>query len=379
MGKGGTFFRTVPLPPRAPNARRARVSRRRALQGKRTTGSGATACSTGREAKNGAPPRKATARGVGWQGAGLQGCLPRAADPLLALGRADGTTYVGRYREDKRSGHGVGKWPSGIVYDGRWLDNQFHGEGKLTWPRGCKVPGSYFVAVDREGNEVGRPPCAPRPASVSAPPPARRQPARQRLGGRVLCAAARRGAARAGAEAGRAERRAQSFVRGKVYQGRFVEGLKDGRGVLLFWDGSNYVGNFAKDTFEGRGVLKYENGDVYDGGWSGGVFDGLGKFAKGDGTETYSGEFCQAPTRPSARPLRRGGTGGAAARRGAAPCAPAPRCARRQPPAGPCGRAARPRARAPMRSNAHALAARARAAGRARGARHADLRQRGVV
>jgi len=75
-----------------------------------------------------------------------------------------------------------------------------------------------------------------------------------------------------------------------VYEGAFVGGVRVGRGLMKYTDGSSYdgdwkddkrhgsgklqstvgvyEGDWKADCREGKGVMKFTNGDVYDGHWS---------------------------------------------------------------------------------------------------------------
>ncbi|MBN3321658.1 JPH2 protein, partial [Atractosteus spatula] len=52
-------------------------------------------------------------------------------------------TYMGEWKNDKRSGYGVSERSSGLKYEGEWLDNQRHGYGCTTFPEGRKEEGKY--------------------------------------------------------------------------------------------------------------------------------------------------------------------------------------------------------------------------------------------
>ncbi|NXA34292.1 JPH2 protein, partial [Eudromia elegans] len=52
-------------------------------------------------------------------------------------------TYMGEWKNDKRSGFGVSERSSGLKYEGEWLDNVRHGYGCTTLPDGKKEEGKY--------------------------------------------------------------------------------------------------------------------------------------------------------------------------------------------------------------------------------------------
>ncbi|GCB70710.1 hypothetical protein scyTo_0001352 [Scyliorhinus torazame] len=58
----------------------------------------------------------------------------------------DATTtesYMGEWKNDKRSGYGVSERSSGLKYEGEWHDNVRHGYGCTTFPDGHKEEGKY--------------------------------------------------------------------------------------------------------------------------------------------------------------------------------------------------------------------------------------------
>ncbi|XP_001083346.2 junctophilin-2 isoform X1 [Macaca nemestrina] len=52
-------------------------------------------------------------------------------------------TYMGEWKNDKRSGFGVSERSSGLRYEGEWLDNLRHGYGCTTLPDGHREEGKY--------------------------------------------------------------------------------------------------------------------------------------------------------------------------------------------------------------------------------------------
>lgn len=52
-------------------------------------------------------------------------------------------TYMGEWKNDKRSGFGVSERSSGLRYEGEWLDNLRHGYGRTTLPDGHREEGKY--------------------------------------------------------------------------------------------------------------------------------------------------------------------------------------------------------------------------------------------
>ncbi|XP_043935490.1 junctophilin-3-like [Protopterus annectens] len=52
-------------------------------------------------------------------------------------------TYLGEWRNDKRTGFGVSQRSDGLKYEGEWVGNKRHGYGCMTFPDGTKEEGKY--------------------------------------------------------------------------------------------------------------------------------------------------------------------------------------------------------------------------------------------
>ncbi|XP_019629320.1 PREDICTED: junctophilin-1-like isoform X2 [Branchiostoma belcheri] len=52
-------------------------------------------------------------------------------------------TYMGEWKNDKRSGFGISQRSDGLRYEGEWLNNRKHGYGCTTYPNGAKEEGKY--------------------------------------------------------------------------------------------------------------------------------------------------------------------------------------------------------------------------------------------
>uniref|UniRef100_A0A3B4H5J1 Junctophilin 1b n=1 Tax=Pundamilia nyererei TaxID=303518 RepID=A0A3B4H5J1_9CICH len=67
-------------------------------------------------------------------------------DYLLLEDSVDATTtesYVGEWKNDKRSGFGISERSNGMKYEGEWLNNKRHGYGCTIFPNGTKEEGKY--------------------------------------------------------------------------------------------------------------------------------------------------------------------------------------------------------------------------------------------
>jgi hypothetical protein len=80
------------------------------------------------------------------------------------------------------------------------------------------------------------------------------------------------------------------YADGAVYQGEFVNGLREGSGTLVFPSVESpssevrYVGTFKANVADGRGTMEYKDGSRYEGGWVRGRRSGDGKLTQATGT-----------------------------------------------------------------------------------------------
>jgi len=73
-------------------------------------------------------------------------------------------------------------------------------------------------------------------------------------------------------------------------EGTVVNGVPQGRGVMVFAAGDRYSGEFVHGVSHGQGTYIWKSGNRYDGAWSLGKKHGQGKLTWADG-ETWEGEF----------------------------------------------------------------------------------------
>ena len=75
------------------------------------------------------------------------------------------------------------------------------------------------------------------------------------------------------------------------YEGDFYDNKMNGNGRIRFLrDGIEYMGTFKDDQIDGFGVFKWKNGDMYKGYVKAGKMNGFGKYKYANGKE-YSGYF----------------------------------------------------------------------------------------
>jgi hypothetical protein len=76
------------------------------------------------------------------------------------------------------------------------------------------------------------------------------------------------------------------------YRGQMRNGVKHGKGVLKFGDGSEYEGDFDNNKITGKGKKKWADNRVYEGDWVDGKMEGHGTFTWEDG-KRYIGSYHQ--------------------------------------------------------------------------------------
>ena len=75
------------------------------------------------------------------------------------------------------------------------------------------------------------------------------------------------------------------------YIGEFKSDKLDGKGIIEFLkEGHKYEGDFKNNEINGRGVFQWKNGDVYEGDMTDGKMNGVGIYRYADG-QIYEGEY----------------------------------------------------------------------------------------
>jgi hypothetical protein len=80
------------------------------------------------------------------------------------------------------------------------------------------------------------------------------------------------------------------YANGYRYEGDFVNGMREGRGLLTEPDGGSYDGMWSDDEFNGQGTYKWPDGARYTGEWKNGIQDGYGIYFYPNG-DKYTGYF----------------------------------------------------------------------------------------
>ena len=147
----------------------------------------------------------------------------------------DGSTYVGEFKDDLYNGRGTYTWPDGRMYEGECKNNMRDGYGTYILPDGNKYEGGWKDDL-KDGFGI------------------------------------------------------LQLPDGTTYVGEFKDGFKNGRGSYTFSVGGTYVGEFKDDKWCGQGTFTYPNGEILEGVWKDNQMNGHGTNTLPDGS-TYVGEF----------------------------------------------------------------------------------------
>lgn len=160
--------------------------------------------------------------------------------------------YVGEVENAKPNGLGIFTYPSGEIYEGEYKDGETHGQGSFSFPDGKKGVGEFrenkpwnITEFDKDGKIIG------------------------------------------------------DYVEGVLKVETVEEGIlfsykEDGKWIWLengdVGDGGKYEGQIENEKPNGRGSLIYRNGTRYEGEFKQGRWNGKGAFSFPDG-ERWVGEF----------------------------------------------------------------------------------------
>ena len=77
---------------------------------------------------------------------------------------------------------------------------------------------------------------------------------------------------------------------GAVYEGEWLNGVRDGQGKQEWLDGSRYEGQWRNGKANGMGKLYHADGDIYDGEWVDDKANGSGTYTHANGAK-YVGSW----------------------------------------------------------------------------------------
>jgi len=152
----------------------------------------------------------------------------------------NGECYNGEWSDDRYNGYGVFKYTvndNRDYYEGQWLKNKTYGQGILYYKDGTKWEGEW-----KDGN--------------------------QHNGQGTI-----------------------KYTDGSIYCGDIKDGKYSGTGKLIYKESSKidyYEGDWIDGKKNGHGVMRFRAGDFYEGQWKDDNYNGIGVFSK-IGYYTYEG------------------------------------------------------------------------------------------
>ena len=161
-----------------------------------------------------------------------------------------------------------------------------HGKGKMVYHRGGRVGGRYYDGDWHVGHWHGK--GVLRDAGGDIYEGAFVNDLREGIGtiqftdGRIFQGIFREDEASNGT---------MSYIDGAQYEGELHHGNRHGFGVYQFSDGSYYKGDSVMNLFEGRGKMTWSDGGWYEGDWSKGEIHGFGKEYRPDGSLRHDGRW----------------------------------------------------------------------------------------
>lgn len=172
--------------------------------------------------------------------------------------------------------------PSGEIYEGEWKNGMRHGLGVLVKPNGTRYVGSFFEDKRHgKGEEVLRPSYRyvgdfqnDKKAGIG----------RLEINGHYFDGQFKNDKPNGRAVSGR-------LGGAKNYEGEFLDGLKNGSGILYFDDGRQFKGDFKDDLMNGQGTMSWPDGDIYTGNFINDEQTGSGVLINKSSGEKYVGGF----------------------------------------------------------------------------------------
>ena len=173
---------------------------------------------------------------------------------------ADGSHYVGEWKDGLYDGQGTLRYPNGDRYLGAFKNSQPNGRGTLIYANGDKHVGKFKDGAPELDN----------PNKLALCPKNNNAHLHNCWGslGQI------------------------GVALGFSYVGEWLNNQPNGQGTGVNGDGNKYVGAWRDGRYHGKGVLTYANGNKYVGEFKNGLRHGKGahRFASGD---EYVGEWAE--------------------------------------------------------------------------------------
>jgi len=182
---------------------------------------------------------------------------------------ANGDTYNGQWIDNFPCGFGLLQTRNGIRYEGEFQDGQFHGKGHLQLATGKEYDGMFVCGLrEGQGNFI---------VTVNN-----------------SIVEHYEGNFQADMKHGYGKHRVVESGCETIYEGDFVEGLREGKGTMKYSDGALYTGYWKRGKRHGYGTIEYGDSSLrlkkYDGDWANDKKHGKGIAHFNDGN-IYEGSF----------------------------------------------------------------------------------------
>lgn len=180
----------------------------------------------------------------------------------------DDTKYVGSFRDGARSGYGRMIKVDGVFYEGNFKNDLFAGKGIILKPYKDfpldKIVNRGFFTTEWEATVLKK--------------------YVQVIKSEMFYGNCFSG--RSWEDNQKEHKKSNSAWQGYVlYSGNYFKGMKHGKGIMCFNDGSIYNGEFVGNMMEGNGVFEWADGKKYAGNWKANRLHGEGVYSWPDGRE----------------------------------------------------------------------------------------------